>query len=73
MASETDNNLPPVNEAVEATEKTVGFRADPEQLRRINLAWVYGGFTNRAEFVEAATMEKVERVLAAQSVVERPA
>ena len=71
MASENDTNLTAVNDPGEG-EKTIGFRADPEQLKRINLAWVYGGFPNRAAFIEAAVVEKAERVLAAQAMTERP-
>lgn len=48
----------------------IGCRVSGEDLRRIDLAKVYAGFKTRADFIESAVVEKAERVLAAQSVVE---
>lgn len=69
MASE---NTPPDGETeeVRADWPVVGTRMHPDNVKRIDLARVYAGFKTRGEFIESAVLEKAERVLAAQSVVD---
>lgn len=67
MASENSTEKAGATDA-KSTWPSVGVRMRPEDVRRLELARVYGGFENRSELIYEAVMERVERILAAQNV-----
>lgn len=62
MSSDAKPNLPE-NEASAREEITIGARVSLEDLKLIDLARIHAGYTNRAEFIAAAVLEKARGVM----------